>query len=72
MSGFRTYPTILTFDSGESLEAEISVPTKAYTMDQLERTIINKINTNTPPHTCSKVTRVKIFRNYIEGSLLNK
>jgi len=48
MSRFRTYPTILTFDSGESLEAEISVPTKAYTMDQLERTIINKINTNTP------------------------
>ena len=71
MNRFRTYPTILTFDSGESLEAEISVPTKAYTMDQLERTIINKINTNTPP-TCSKVTRVKIFRNYIEGSLLNK
>lgn len=49
MSDYFTVPVLLTYASGEKLDAEITMPRKAYWQGQLEKEIMDAYNHDTPP-----------------------
>lgn len=69
MSEYMTVPVLLTFSTGEKLDAEITMPKKKYWQGQLENEIMKRYNHNAPPGS-SKVVKVKAFRNIKEGGLM--
>ena len=69
MSEYMIVPVLLTFSNGEKLEAEFTMPKKAYWQGQLENEIMRRYNHNTPPESC-KVVKVKVFRNIKEGGIM--
>lgn len=68
MSDYFTVPVLLTYASGEKLDAEITMPRKAYWQGQLEKEIMDAYNHDTPPRG-SKVVKVKVFRNFRDGGI---
>lgn len=65
---YRTYPALVTFDTGDSVDMNISVRNKAYWGGQIERDIMQAWNSN-PQHE-HKIVRVKLFRNSTEGGFI--
>ena len=63
---YKTYPVMLTLDDGEKLEVEVTVENKAYWGGQLERQIMRSFNDKAT----SKVVRVKVFRNSMDGGIM--
>lgn len=49
MSEYMTVPVLLTFSTGEKLDAEITMPKKKYWQGQLENEIMKRYNHNAPP-----------------------
>lgn len=66
---YRTYPVTLTFDDGEKIDAEVTMPNKPYWAGQLERDIVKSFN-ESQPFMEHKVVSVKVYRNSREGGRL--
>lgn len=49
MSEYMIVPVLLTFSNGEKLDAEFTMPKKAYWQGQLENEIMRRYNHNAPP-----------------------
>lgn len=64
----RTYPALVTFDTGESMDMQLSVRNKAYWGGQIEHDFMQAWNSN-PQHE-HKIVRVKLFRNSTEGGFI--
>ena len=64
-----TVPVLLTYASGEKLDAKITMQRKAYWPGQMEKEIMDAYNHDTPPPGGSKVVKVKVFRNFSDGGI---
>lgn len=66
---YRTIPCVLTFDGGDTLRVEVTMPNKPYWAGQLESDIMREYNKKVMPGG-QKVVRVKVYRNSRPGGIL--